>query len=1244
MLGAPVHNHLSIISLNISGQRHALRALRELRPRADIIILTETWLMRDVPAADFTLPGFVAHHCCRLGTGGAGRPHGGVSVFVRKALAPEFSSDASHGIVWLKLPALRQACAACYFSPAGSALYAANHLHPEPFQVLQAGLALLEGQGYRTAIVGDLNARVGRAPDLPSAESLELEALLACPTTGDVATCAAIPPRASTDATLAPFGQLLLDLLIATSMVLCNGRTRGDPLGAATCRHTGIASANAGQGGSVVDIAAVQAGDFARVVDFTVLGALPECPQHLPVHLLLRAEQACAANPVTARASRVRVLRPTAGPMAAAYTAALRGDDAQAQLGDIVRTLPVVGAEQAVQRLSDLIITAAASVCPRSRSSHSARPSDAPPARPAGAPQACPPGAPPTRQGGVKHVRRGSPRRAASRSAPPTRAGGPPPLRGRGGAPWWDDECSRARDAFYNIFNNSSDRDEVVAARGVYRRLQNHKRALHRQQQQIELIKTYFSREPRDFWRAFRGGPAPPGPLQDVGEWTHHFDHILNTGTAEREPPPAEDSALKHSLRPAAAGPSANLAGISAPFTEKEVRTAVATLRCNKAADAFGITAECLKHARWREEGERTHQYVLVPTLTAIINRIFEHPSEYPHQFRVNTLTPIYKGKGSDRDMNCYRGIAVGSALGKVFERLLYARANAAAESSRLRAPTQFGFRQEHGTLDGMFVLRHLIDRARHDKQILYCLFVDFEKAFDTVPRAEMLARCRRLGMHGKFLDAVAAMYESILMAVKLQASVGPTFPTTQGTKQGGELSPLLFGLFIEQLHELLVNRCPGMGPLVGGMHVPDLMYADDVACLAHDPAHIQRMLDALHLFCDLFGMRVNLSKTFIVMYRKGSYLPVAARDTVWYYAGQPVPTRKDFKYLGATFHCTKGMRVAADVMAASGRRAMHALLTRLKAAGISQWAFSKRLFGVLVEPVLSYGCQVWGPDMLGKGLDRNATLSNAQERVQVDFMRIISGVPNAAHRWSLLREFGANPLHVHWLKLCARFWKRVLDLPPERLLRQALLGDIALFREGNLDCWSAKFLLAMEQLRVFESDHNSFRSEASIVALPITEERVADRAKHHYGAAWRGLPADLVNAASDQIVPATYHHLVCGGRDETGAPHLSTFMPRNLKTCLTRLRVGSFDLRIHTGRFDKTPRHLRTCPACGTGAVEDLAHFALHCPAHAHVRAKFPGMFAPDASLHGLLTHADQHRLAMCLHEMLAGRQQARP
>jgi hypothetical protein len=58
--------------------------------------------------------------------------------------------------------------------------------------------------------------------------------------------------------------------------------------------------------------------------------------------------------------------------------------------------------------------------------------------------------------------------------------------------------------------------------------------------------------------------------------------------------------------------------------------------------------------------------------------------------------------------------------------------------------------------------------------------------------------------------------------------------------------------------------------------------------------------------------------------------------------------------------HATKKMRVAAAALAASGNRAMHAVLGRCRQQCITQFDFKCRIFDVLVEPTMSYG-QVWG-------------------------------------------------------------------------------------------------------------------------------------------------------------------------------------------------------------------------------------------------------------------------------------------
>ena len=77
----------------------------------------------------------------------------------------------------------------------------------------------------------------------------------------------------------------------------------------------------------------------------------------------------------------------------------------------------------------------------------------------------------------------------------------------------------------------------------------------------------------------------------------------------------------------------------------------------------------------------------------------------------------------------------------------------------------------------------------------------------------------------------------------------------------------------------------PGAGPRFQGVQVPDIMYADDVNLMVVDsPEQMQLVLDVLQLFCDLFAMRVNMSKTKLLIFRSGKALPPHLCNVTWTY------------------------------------------------------------------------------------------------------------------------------------------------------------------------------------------------------------------------------------------------------------------------------------------------------------------------------------------------------------------------
>jgi hypothetical protein len=177
------------------------------------------------------------------------------------------------------------------------------------------------------------------------------------------------------------------------------------------------------------------------------------------------------------------------------------------------------------------------------------------------------------------------------------------------------------------------------------------------------------------------------------------------------------------------------------------------------------------------------------------------------------------------------------------------------------------------------------------------------------------------------------------------------------------------------------------VGPVLAGLRVPLVIYADDVLLLAESEADAQALLDVLALFCMLFGMRVNLAprKTCAVVFRPAGQVPSAANLV---FQGQSVPVQDTYAYLGVAFHATRGLQGAPGDLAASGTRAMHAMLGRLRACGVSQFDLRARMFDALVEPVLSYAAHVWGPTLFRACLraGQQPTLASAPDKLHLHF------------------------------------------------------------------------------------------------------------------------------------------------------------------------------------------------------------------------------------------------------------------
>ena len=144
-----------------------------------------------------------------------------------------------------------------------------------------------------------------------------------------------------------------------------------------------------------------------------------------------------------------------------------------------------------------------------------------------------------------------------------------------------------------------------------------------------------------------------------------------------------------------------------------------------------------------------------------------------------------------------------------------------------------------------MFVLKTIIDKycKYHNSRVLAC-FVDFQKAFDTVIHTGINLKLLQIGVGSLFYNIIQNMYTYSKSCVKIDNCLTDFSPVQLGVKQGDNLSPNLFKIYINDLPDYLERA---FDPItLNGRSIHCLMYADDIILLSSSANGLQKKLDIL--------------------------------------------------------------------------------------------------------------------------------------------------------------------------------------------------------------------------------------------------------------------------------------------------------------------------------------------------------------------------------------------------------------